>query len=108
MSETEFFSDDMRLFAPSAETLAGYNADLYFLRTRQIMDAERLAPEVTVEVFPNGDGLLCGMKEVLALLARALDGVPNALVEALPEGAPMQAHEVVLRIRGRYPAFAIY
>jgi nicotinate phosphoribosyltransferase len=109
MSETAFFSDEVRLFAPSAETLAGYNADTYFLRTRQIMEAEGLAPEVTVEVFPNGDGLLCGMREALALLARALDGADgSALVEALPEGAPMQAKEVVLRIRAPYPAFAIY
>jgi nicotinate phosphoribosyltransferase len=108
MSETDFFSDEVRLFAPSAETLAGYNADTYFLRTKQIMDAEGLAPEVTVEVFPNGDGVLCGMRESLALLARALDGVPGAAVEALPEGVPMQAKEVVLRIRALYPAFAIY
>jgi nicotinate phosphoribosyltransferase len=108
MSETAFFNDEVRLFAPSAETLAGYNADIYFLRTKQIMDAERLAPEVTVEVFPNGDGVLCGMRESLALLARALNGVPGAAVEALPEGAPMQAKEVVLRIRALYPAFAVY
>ncbi len=98
---------DARLFAPSADTLAGRNADIYFLHARQIMEAEGIAPEVTVEVFPNGDGLLCGIKEALALLARALDGAPAA-VEALPEGAPMQAKEVVLRIRAPYPAFAIY
>jgi nicotinate phosphoribosyltransferase len=108
MSETAYFSDELRLFAPSEETLAGHNADLYFLRTRQIMDAVGLAPEVTMEVFPNGDGVLCGVREVLALLARALDGVPGAMVEALPEGAPMQAKEVVLRIRAAYPPFAIY
>ena len=108
MSETAFFSDDVRLFDPSTETLAGYNADTYFLRTKQIMDAEGLSPEVVVEVFPNGDGLLCGMREALALLARVLDDADGVLVEALPEGAPMQAKEVVLRIRAPYPAFAIY
>lgn len=95
-----------RLFAPSEDTLAGRNADIYFLHARRIMDAEALVPEVTVEVFPNGDGLLCGMKEVLALLARVLP--VDAVVEALPEAAPMQAKEVALRIRAPYPAFAIY
>jgi nicotinate phosphoribosyltransferase len=98
--------DATRLFAPSEDTLAGRNADIYFLRARQIMDAEGIAPVVTVEVFPNGDGLLCGMKEALALLARVLPA--NARVEALPEGAPMQSKEVVLRVRAPYPSFAIY
>lgn len=100
---------DTRLFGPSSDTLAGRNADIYFLRAKQIMEAEGLAPRVTIEVFPNGDGLLCGMKEVLALLARVPEGMPvDAAVEALSEGAPMQAKEVVLRIRAPYPAFAIY
>lgn len=98
--------DDTRLFAPSDDTLSGRNADIYFLRARQIMDVEGIAPVVTVEVFPNGDGLLCGMKEALALLARVLP--PDAVVEALPEGAPMLSKEVVLRIRAPYPDFAIY
>jgi len=59
-----------------------------------------------MEVFPNGDGLLCGMREALALLGRVLP--PEAVVEALAEGVPMQAKEVVLRIRAPYPTFAIY
>lgn len=97
---------DTRLFAPSDDTLVGHNADIYFLRARQVMEAEGIAPWVTVELFPNGDGLLCGMLEALALLARVLP--TGAEVEALNEGAPMQAKEVVLRIRAPYPAFAIY
>jgi len=98
--------DHTRLFAPSEDTLTGRNADIYFLRGHQIMAVEGIAPEVTVEVFPNGDGLLCGMKETLALLARVLPA--EAVVEALPEAVPMQAKEVALRIRAPYPAFAIY
>ncbi len=106
MTQLGVIDERTRLFAPSEDTLQGRNADIYFLRARQIMDAEEMAPEVTVEVFPNGDGLLCGMKEVLALLARVLP--EDAAVEALPEAVPMQAKEVVLRIRAPYPAFAIY
>jgi len=103
---TSEISETTRLFAPSPDTLAGRNADVYFLRTKQIMEAEGLAPTVTMEVFPNGDGLLCGMREALALLGRVLP--PEAVVEALAEGVPMQAKEVVLRIRAPYPTFAIY
>lgn len=98
--------ENTRLFAPSDDTLAGRNADIYFLRARQIMDAEGISPEVTVEVFPNADGLLCGMRETLALLARVLPA--DARVDALAEGAPMQSKEVVLRVRAPYPSFAIY
>jgi nicotinate phosphoribosyltransferase len=106
MAEIFGIDERTRLFAPSEDTLSGRNADIYFLRSKQIMDAEGLAPEVTMEVFPNGDGLLCGMREVLALLARVLP--EDAQVEALAEGVPMQAKEVVLRIRAPYPTFAIY
>ena len=106
MLKTHEIDATARLFVPSADTLTGRNADIYFLRSKQIMDAERLAHEVTMEVFPNGDGLLCGMREVLALLARVLP--EDAEVEALPEGVPMQAKEVVLRITAPYPTFAIY
>ena len=106
MTPYGMIDDDTRLFAPSDDTLTGRNADIYFLRARQIMDAEGIAPWVTVEVFPNGDGMLCGMRETLALLARVLPG--DAEVDALSEGAPMQAKEVVLRVRAPYPAFAIY
>ncbi|MCL4393681.1 MAG: nicotinate phosphoribosyltransferase, partial [Chloroflexi bacterium] len=36
------------------------------------------------------------------------DAAPQAQVEALDEGAPMSAREVVLRIRARYSAFGLY
>lgn len=97
---------DVTLFQPSPETLSGHNADIYFLRAKQILEAEGLAPNVVMEVFANGDGVLCGMNETLALLAQALP--PDAEVEALPEGATVSRKEVALRIRGPYPSFAIY
>jgi nicotinate phosphoribosyltransferase len=52
--------------------LSGQTADVYFMRTRYIMEMEDLDPIVSMEVFPNADGLLCGMKEVIALLRRVL------------------------------------
>lgn len=93
-------------FAPTNATLAGDTADIYFLRARDILVAENLAPVVAMEVFANGAGVLCGMNEALALLARVL---PDAAeVWALPEAAPVGRKEVVLRIRAPYPSFAIY
>jgi nicotinate phosphoribosyltransferase len=48
--------------------LSGETADIYFLRTRDILQEEGLNPVVTMEVFPSRAGLLCGMREVKALL----------------------------------------
>lgn len=81
-------------------------ADLYFLRTRRILQSEGLDAEVTAEIFPSRPGLLCGMKEVLHLLAQAAP--PRARVWALSEGQAMDAKEIVLRIRAPYQAFCIY
>jgi nicotinate phosphoribosyltransferase len=97
--------DDER-FAPAPAVLAGDTADVYFVRSKQILDAEGLSPTVTMEVFCNRAGLLCGMKEALALLARVLP--PGAEVWALDEGQTMDEKEVVLRITAPYASFALY
>ena len=81
-------------------------ADVYFARTRAILVREGLNPVVTMEVFPNKDGILCGMREVRALLARVLP--PSAEIWAMGEGENMLAKEVVLRITAPYQSFALY
>ncbi|MCE2438238.1 MAG: nicotinate phosphoribosyltransferase [Candidatus Latescibacteria bacterium] len=81
-------------------------ADLYFLNSREVLLREGIDPVVTMEVFPNGDGTLCGMTEVLENLAEVLP--EDATVRALGEGQPMSRKEVVLRIRARYSSFGVY
>lgn len=85
--------------------LSGDTADVYFSRTLTILAKEGRDPVVAMEIFPGRSGILCGMNEVLDLLRVA---APNARVEALEEGAPMSAKEIVLRIRDRYSAFGLY
>ena len=86
--------------------LSGHTADVYFSRTQAILRAEGLDPVVTMEIFPNDAGILCGMNEVLDLLAQVLpDG---SEVWALAEGETMDAKEVVLRITAPYSAFGLY
>jgi len=82
-------------------------ADVYFARTQTILQQEGLNPVVTMEIFANSDGLLCGMKEVLALLRKVLPA-DRSEVWALGEGEAMQAKEVVLRITGPYQSFCLY
>jgi len=94
------------LLTIAEETVRGDNADIYFQRARDILQREGLDPVVTMEIFPGRDGILCGMREALALLERVLPH--DAQVWMLDEGAPMHAKEVVLRIRARYSAFGLY
>ncbi|MGQ9572159.1 MAG: nicotinate phosphoribosyltransferase [Dehalococcoidia bacterium] len=90
----------------SPEVLAGETSDVYFLRTHRIMELEGVNPRVTMEFFPSGDGVLCGMKEVLALLRQALP--TGSEVWALEEGDGVQLKEVVLRVTAPYLSFGVY
>ena len=87
--------------------LNGSTADIYFLRTKEILEREGLNPVATMEVFPRHAGILCGMNEVLALLARVLPE-SNREVWALSEGDSFQRKEVVLRITAPYQSYAAY
>jgi len=81
-------------------------ADIYFAHTQEILKAEGLNPVVTMEVFSNRAGILCGIREVLDLLAAVLP--EDTEVWALEEGEPMEAKEVVLRITAPYQSFGLY
>ena len=93
-------------FAPARRVLSGDTADVYFLRTREVMKTAGLNPIAVMEVFPAREGLLCGMREVIALLHEVLP--PDAEVWALAEGDRISAKEVVLRVKARYLSYAIY
>lgn len=94
------------IFGPDGDVLSGDTADVYFARTQAILRSEGLNPVVSMEVFSNGDGILCGMREVLALLERVLP--PQGEVWALGEGEPISAKEVMLRITAPYSSFCLY
>jgi len=96
----------MQPFEIEESILAGDTADVYFARARAILRGENLDPVVTMEIFPTGSGILCGMKEALSLLARVLP--PSGKVWALEEGDPFVSKEVVLRITAPYSSFGLY
>jgi nicotinate phosphoribosyltransferase len=95
---------------PSSAVLAGESADVYFVRTREILEAEGIDPVVVMEVFARQAGVLCGVDEAKVLLAHALAGQSpeDVEVEALDDGDRFTPREVVLRIGGRYRAFGLY
>lgn len=94
------------LWQPSEAVLSGQTADIYFLRTKTILERESINPVVTMEVFSSGQGILCGINEAMALLEAVLP--PEREVWALSEGDPFHPKEVVLRIKAPYQSFAIY
>ncbi len=94
-------------FKPSPEVLSGDTADIYFVRTIDILRKENLNPVATMEVFSSRAGILCGIEEVKALLAEVLpEG--NREVWALDEGETISAREVVLRITAPYQSYGVY
>ncbi len=99
-------------FPPAPNVLSGATADVYFARARAILQAERLDPVVTMEIFARGGGVLCGAEEVLGYLREALrdclDGPRRAIVESLSDGDPFAEREVVMRIEAPYLAFGLY
>jgi len=94
-------------FEPSEAVLSGDTADVYFARGLDILRREGMNPVATMEVFTSRAGLLCGIEEVKALLARVLPEDKKE-VWALAEGEAMEAKEVVLRITAPYQSYGIY
>ncbi|MFC1992637.1 nicotinate phosphoribosyltransferase [Chloroflexota bacterium] len=94
-------------FELTEAVLSGETADIYFARTVEILRHEGLNPVATMEVFSSGVGVICGIEEVKALLARVLPE-DNREVWALDEGETMNRKEVVLRINAPYQSYGLY
>lgn len=100
-----FRVDAGRLYsATHAEITGGWTTDVYFAKSLDVLrHLGRHRQTVAAEVFAGRAGVLCGVDEVLRLLAgRPLE------IRGLPEGSRFAAKEVVLQIRGPYVEFGIY
>jgi nicotinate phosphoribosyltransferase len=87
--------------------LSGETADIYFPRTVGILKKEKINPVATMEVFPRGPGILCGIEEVKTLLEKVLPK-DSREVWALSEGESFDRKEVVLRIKAPYQSYGTY
>lgn len=99
-------------FPTADDVLSGETADVYFERARTILDAERLDPVATMEIFSRSSGILCGASEVHAYLREILGPdrahEPAPIVESLHDGDPFTPKETVMRITARYSAYGLY
>ena len=100
MPRSDFnFSDDV---------LNGRTADIYFVRTLDVLNKEGVNPVVAMEVFASGSGVLCGIEEALSLLRKVLPPDGDVKVWVLDEGESFGEKEVVLRIKAPYASFGLY
>jgi len=101
----EFSPQQPRLFsATHEEILQGLTTDIYFVKTKEILGKlHKDDTEVVAEIFPRRSGIFAGLPEAKLLL-----GGLGLEVWSLPEGAPFEAKDVVMRIHGRYAKFGIY
>ncbi|MEM3623262.1 MAG: nicotinate phosphoribosyltransferase [Candidatus Bathyarchaeia archaeon] len=103
-------------YASDEEIKRGETTDIYFVRTKQIIEAKGLdKTPVTADVTPGKLprcwpwGILCGIEEV----ARLFEGI-NADVYVMPEGSVFRhedyrgVREPVMRIEGPYGDFCLY
>jgi nicotinate phosphoribosyltransferase len=90
--------------ASAEEIRRGLTADVYFVGSLEVLEKiGRRDTVVTAEIFANRGGYLAGVEEALALLKP----LPVS-VWSLPEGHPLEPHQVVMRIRGAYGAFGLF
>jgi len=108
----------MRLFhcASDEEIKRGETTDIYFVRTKKVIEAKGLAKTLVVADVTPGKlprnwswGILCGIEEV----AHLFEGIPVD-VYSMPEGSIFYhedsygIREPVIRIEGPYGDFCVY
>jgi nicotinate phosphoribosyltransferase len=103
-------NQEKRFFtAADHEIAAGAVTEVYFLRTKQVLEARGLNKHLRVEVVAKGLpagyewAVFAGLEDMLHLL----EGCPVS-VEGLPEGSMFHSYQPVLSIEGRYLDFGLH
>ncbi len=102
---------------PVEKMRAGYYSDVYFNRSRQILERDGLRRRVRMQVFQRNRSVLCGIDEALAILKLCSgredrrsgawhDGWDELTVRALHDGDAIEPFETVMTIEGDYTLFA--
>jgi nicotinate phosphoribosyltransferase len=93
----------------------GYYTDAYFNYAKDLLEAEKRHPRVTMQVFQKGDSVLGGIDEAIAVLKHCAgrftpEGFETAWerleVHALHEGDDIHPYETVMTVEGDYALFA--
>ncbi len=81
----------------------GYYSDAYFNRTKEILEKDNKHPNVLMQIFSRGQGILCGITEAIYNIKKCVDGLK---IKSLDEGSKIECNETVMTIEGDYSTFA--
>ncbi len=90
---------------PVEKMRSGYYSDKYFVRTREVLLADRHRPPVSMQVFCKARAFLGGIDEAIAILKLCADRWDELTVHALYDGDELSPWETVMTIEGPYDAF---
>lgn len=91
---------------PVEKMRAGYYADKYFVRAREVLRADDHRPRVLMQVFGKAHAYLGGVDEAIAILKLCAEPWSALTVHALHDGDEVEPWETVMTIEGPYDAFA--
>ena len=98
--------DPMSFQFPVEEIKNGLYSDIYFLRTREILNAAGHHPTVTMQVFQRDYATLCGIDEAIAILKRCSHHPERLKIRALHDGDKIEPWETVMTIEGDLADFS--
>lgn len=90
---------------PAKRMASGYYSDKYFVRTRDILKADKHTANVLMQVFCRKPASLAGIDEAIAILKLCSDDWHKLEVRALYDGDEVEPWETVMTIEGPYAAF---
>jgi len=91
---------------PIEKIRAGYKSDIYFARTKLILERDDRHDHVTMQIFQKHNAYLGGMDEAIAILKLCSEDFSQLRVHALYDGDEVAPWETVMTIEGDYSLFA--
>lgn len=83
----------------------GWFSAVYFLKTREIVQAKLPNNIVTMQFFQKEAAVICGTDEVIALIHTFADNPEELEIYSLKDGDKISPFETVLTITGAYQSF---
>lgn len=90
---------------PVEEIKKGFFSDIYFLRTKEILEQAGMKPKVTVQIFQRDYAKLCGIDEAIALIKQCAYNPSDIKIKALHDGDMIAPWETVMTIEGNLADF---
>jgi nicotinate phosphoribosyltransferase len=87
------------------EVMTGDTADVYFLRARDSLRFLGKDPSVGMEIFTRKHAILCGVSQVVQMLA---DSGYNGELWAVDEGVAIEPSEPAMELFAPYSTFGVY